>query len=335
MADFIAGLRGGPALNLIHIEKPHYPWTHFPDGRKYSNLSSEFRDVFEDGTRWGGGRSLTDLALQRHLLESGFTDGLLGEMIAGLKRKGLWKKAIVIVTADHGNAVIGGVPRRNPTAANIGQIAPVPLFVKAAGQTRGRVVDRHLCTTDILPMLARMLSIDYPWLRQPCPTRTVTVANSPEGETTRPLADVERLSDRYIARIGRMFGFGGGWAPVLRFRPNDELIGRPVGSLPSAPAGSASAGLDEQERLRDVAPGAEVVLASLIRGQLEGAEARTPLAAAVNGRVAAVGSSFRVDDEVRYSLLAPPESFERGANRVAIYRVLGSAPATRLQRLGP
>jgi len=335
VADFIAGLRGGPTLNLIHIEKPHYPWTHFPDGRKYSNLSSEFKEVFEDGTRWGGGRSLTDLALQRHLLESGFTDGLLGEMIAALKRKGLWGKAIVVVTADHGNAVIGGLPRRNPTAANIGQIAPVPLFVKGAGQSRGRVVDRHLCTTDILPLTARMLSIDYPWAQHSCPARTVTVADSPEGETTRPLAEVERLQDRYIARIGRMFGFGSGWAPVLRFLPNPELVGRAVSSLPATPAGSASAGLEEQERLRDVDPGAEVVLASLMRGEIDGGEAGTSLAAAINGRVAAVGRSFQVDDDVRYSLLAPPGYFDRGQNQVTIYRVLGSGPATRLQRLGP
>ena len=335
MAEFIAGLRGGRVLNLIHVEKPHYPWTHFPDGRKYSNLSSEFRDVFEDGTRWDGGRALTDLALQRHLLESGFTDGLLGELVAGLKRKGLWERAIVVVTADHGNAVIGEVPRRNPTAANIGQIAPVPLFVKAPGQTRGRVTERHLCTTDILPMVARMLEIDYPWPRHPCPPRTVTVANSPDGETSRPLAEVERLHDQYIARIGRMFGFGNGWAPVLRFGPNAELIGRQVGSQPAAATDGATASLEEQERLGDVDPGAEVVLASLLRGKIDGGAPGEALAAAVNGRVAAVGESFRAGDDVRYSLLVSPSSFDAGPNRVAIYRVLGSGPAVRLARLGP
>ena len=69
-------------LHLIHMEKPHAPWTHFPSGRKYTNLSAEFEDVLADDSSWLGPRSLTDLALQRHMLETGFTDLLLGELIA-------------------------------------------------------------------------------------------------------------------------------------------------------------------------------------------------------------------------------------------------------------
>jgi hypothetical protein len=334
MTQFLDGINGsGRVLNLVHVMKPHYPWTHFPDGRKYSDLAGEFKDVLGDDASWEGPRSLTDLALQRHMLESGFTDRLLGEVIARLRRIGLWNRALVVVTADHGNAVIPHVPRRNPTHANLGQIAPVPLFLKAPGQRRGRVVERHVCTTEILPMTARVLGIHYPWKRYPCPPGRVTVANSPQGQSSLPFQRTERLSNAYVARIDRTFGAHSGWEPVLRFEPHPELLGRSLASLRAAPAGDSSTSIDEQARLRHVDPGAPVVLASLLRGTIAGGKPGEALAAGVNGRIAAVGRSYAAAGSLRYSLLIPPRYFRTGANRVEVYRVLGSGSSIRLQRL--
>ncbi len=335
MARFTAGIDGsGRVLHLIHLEEPHAPWTHLPGGRTYTDLSAEFNDVLADDSRWLGPRHLTDMALQRHMLETGFTDRLLGELIARMKQTGLWQRALLVVVADHGNAVIPHIARRNPTPENLGQIASVPLFVKAPGQRRGRVIERHVCTTDILPMMSRMLGIDYPWGHNPCPPGTVTVANSAQGETSLPFDQVERQRDAYVARIDRTFGTGSGWGPVLGFRPHAELIGRPVRSLAPVPAGDASASLDEPERLREVDPEAPVVL-SLMRGEISGAEPGEALAAAVNGRIAAVGRSYSEVGSVRYSLLVPPRFLREGSNAVEIYRVLGSGPSIRLQLLGP
>jgi hypothetical protein len=335
MAAFESILRGGRTLNLIHVEKPHYPWNHFPDGRKFSNLNGELSDVFTEDGRWDGPTSLTDLALQRHMLETGFTDHLLGSLIARLRATGLWDRAIVVVTADHGGAVIAHDKRRNPTQTNLGQIAPVPLFIKAPGQDRGRVVDRHVCTTGILPAMARMLKIDYPWREWPCPAGVVRVANSPSGSTSLSFERVERLRDAYVARIARLFGAGTGWGPVLRLRPNQSLIGRRVDALRALPAGEGSASLEDSGLLRNVRPRAPVVLASLLRGTLDGVGAGEPLAAAVNGRIAAVGRSFAASDGTRFSLLVPPRRLRAGANRADIYRVAGRANRLRIQRLGP
>jgi hypothetical protein len=335
VARFVAGIQGGRVLNLIHVMKPHYPWTHFPDGRKYSNLSSEFKDVLGEDSSWEGPRSLTDLALQRHMLETGFTDRLLGKVLQRLRRSGLWRRSVVVVAADHGNAVIPHQPRRNPTHVNLGQIAPVPLFVKAPGQTRGRVVDRHVCTTQVLPRTARLLGIRYPWPRYPCPQRTVTVANSPSGQSSLPFARVERLRDAYVARIDRSFGAGDGWSPVLRLGPHPQLAGRPVGSLRVLPTGGASASLEDPERLRDAEPRAPVVLVSLLRGSVSGGSPGEALAAAVDGRIAAVGRSFAAAGNEDFSLLVPPRYFRKGVNRVVIYRVLGAGSRLRLQPLSP
>jgi Sulfatase len=336
LAHFLSGLRDREAtLNLIHVMKPHAPWTHFPDGRKYTNLSAEFDPVLAEDSTWLGPESLTDLALQRVLLETGFTDHLLGAVIARMKRTGLWDRAVFIVVADHGNAVIPHQPRRNPTRQNLGQIAPVPLFIKAPGQTRGRVVDRHVCTTDVLPTTARLLHIRYPWRRTPCPLGEVKVADSAEGATRLGFGRVERLRDAYVARIERLFGDGTGWRRVLRFRPHPELVGRSASGLATTPAGAESASLEDANRLRDVNPRAPVVLASLLRGSISGARPGEALAAAVNGRIGAVGTSFADPTGVHFSLLVPPHFLRRGVNRVELYRVLGSGSALRLQSLGP
>ncbi len=334
MASFLAGLRGGRTLNLIHLMKPHYPWTHFPDGRKFSNLSSEFKDVLAEDSTWLGPKPLTDLALQRHLLEAGFTDHLLGEAIAKLRRSGLWNRALVVVLADHGNAVIPHQPRRNPTHANLGQIAPVPLFIKAPGQTRGRVVDRHVCTTDVLPTEARLLGIHYPWPRYPCPAGRVTVANSPDGSSSLPFDEVESLRGAYVDRIARSYGTDTGFGPVLRFMPNPELVGRAATSLPRAEPGGETASLTEPQRLRDVDPRAPVVLASLLRGTIDGGEPGEALAASVDGRIAAVGRSYSSAGTNVFSLLVPPRFLRRGTEQVQIYRVQGKGRALRLTPLG-
>jgi hypothetical protein len=336
VAEFVAGIgEGDRVLHLIHVEKPHYPWNHFQSGRKYSNLSSEFKDVLAGDTGWMGPRALTDLALQRHMLETGFTDLLLGEVIDRLRQTGVWDRALVVVLADHGGAVIPYERRRNPTPANFGQVGPVPLFVKAPGQLRPRVVDGAVCTTDVLPEVARVLKIDYPWRRHPCPRDQVNVANSPHGKTSVSFARAERLRAAYVGRIERLFGTGTGWGPVLRFRPHPELIGRRVASLRTSDSDVSAASVDEEHRFRDVDPRAAVLLASLLRGTISGGESGEALAATVNGRIAAVGRSFESAGSIRYSMLIPPRFFRPGPNRVDLYRVVGGRSAVEFKRLGP
>ena len=80
----------------------------------------------------------------RHLLQVGYTDHLVGELLARLRRTGLLERALLVVTADHGYSFRVGVEsRRLMSERNVEEIAPVPLFVKAPGQMEGKV-DRSL-----------------------------------------------------------------------------------------------------------------------------------------------------------------------------------------------
>jgi Sulfatase len=333
---FIAGIGPQPrTLHFLDVESPHYPWNHLYDGRQYSNLTSEFGPFFNDAGEWDAPGYVTDLALQRHLFELGFDDRLLGQLIARLRRVGIWEEALVVVIADHGGAFIPGEPRRNPSRANLGQIAAIPTFIKSPGQRQGRITDVAFCTTDLLPKIARELGIRYPWERSSCPAGSVTVDNSPAGEVTLPRATVERERDAYVARIERLFGSGTGWGPLLRFGPNPGLVGRSAAALPAESAGEGSARFDDPSRLRAVRPGAAYVPAALLRGAISGATPGEALAVAVNGTIAAVGRSFDEDGETRFSIVVPPRYFRAGANRVVLYRVLSTGAGPRLERLGP
>jgi hypothetical protein len=146
---------------------------------------------------------------------------------------------------------------------------------------------------------------------------------------------VEREREAYTGRIDRMFGIGTGWQPVLRFLPHPELVGRRVAGLSVRAGPGSEASIDEQGRLGDVDPRAPVVLASLVRGAVSGGRPGEALAVAIDGRIAAVGRSFRAAGQNRFSMLVPPHFFRPGANRAHIYRVLGEGAAARLQSLGP
>ena len=69
-------------------------------------------------------------------------DRELGLLMRRLRRTGLFDQALLVVVADHGYAFEVGRPgRRLVTETNIDEIAGVPFFVKAPGQTEGEVDD--------------------------------------------------------------------------------------------------------------------------------------------------------------------------------------------------
>ena len=117
---------------------PHEPWLYLPSGPRAGRRGrpdpGRQPDVgFDDP-------ELTDQNHLRHLLQVGYTDRLVGQLLVACARTGLLERALLVVTADHGYSFQLGVKsRRLISEDNIEEIAPVPLFVKAPGQTEGQV----------------------------------------------------------------------------------------------------------------------------------------------------------------------------------------------------
>ncbi|MCB0868971.1 MAG: sulfatase-like hydrolase/transferase [Solirubrobacterales bacterium] len=309
-------------LDLSHIEKPHYPWRHIPNGQRYSNLTGEWSGLLPNDGPWMAPPEIVDIAMQRHLLEVGYTDTLLARIINRLKETGLWDRALVVVTADHGSAFQSKVPRRAAVPENMGEIAPVPLFVKAPGQSKPVVTDRRTCATDILPTVARELGISFPWETAPCDPDLVTVENSPNGEgTATPEQMLRQRQKHLVRRISRVFGTGGGWGPVFRFGPHNDLIGKRVSALDPEPLSRWRVIPDERNAVKDFDPAATTLRGLLQRGLTKRFGKERILAVAVNGVIRAVGWTFK-DGAGRgpgYSILLPPESLQAGFNQVDIY----------------
>ncbi len=325
---FLAGIERDPrSLHYIHMSLPHVPWQYLPNGQSYGR-GDVWREFDEDQEVWPAGNDWVPRQGQRaHLLQAGYADRILGRVIERLRESGIFDDALVVVLADHGVAFTPGDSRRNTEAGNVGEIAPIPLFVKAPGQPHGQVDERPVTTIDILPTIADLLGIEIPFEVEGRPASEV-----PEADTITVLRhdgnkalefDLEEVRrQRDLAAEGVSDLFGTGWQPVWRMGPNDELIGRSVARLPRT-AGEGSFAQSDADQLDDVDPDGAFV-PSLVTGTLKGVEAGTALAVAVNGRIAAVGQSYdSVFGGVRTALLVPPSGFRAGANAVALFEVGG------------
>lgn len=146
-------------LTMMHLLLPHQPWIYTADGRQYN--SSPIRQLFDStGDRWLVDSAGIATAQARMFTQAGFADRLIGRLRRTLKKKVLWDDAIVVVAADHGISFEGdGVARRRVDRRAMGEVANPPLFVKYPNQKRGKVVDVHSTTLDILPTVIKAVGI--------------------------------------------------------------------------------------------------------------------------------------------------------------------------------
>src|SRR5262245_4923845 len=149
------------ALWFKHVLLPHVPWQFYPSGRRYRPHAPEpipgANGPLGFGVPW-----LVKVSYQRHLLQLGFADRLLGELVGRLRRLGLYRDALIVVVADHGIGFHVGVERRTVTRHNVEDLAPVPMIIKLPGQRRGRIEDRPVETIDILPTLLELTRLKAP-----------------------------------------------------------------------------------------------------------------------------------------------------------------------------
>lgn len=343
---WIANIRNGtrPSLNFKHALLPHVPWRYLPTGQQYNTASTDpipglSRQSYPDATQ------VEQLQL-RHLLQLGFADLKIQALIAHLKRIGLYDKALIVVTADHGVAFEQGLfDRRRATQGTLDQISPVPLFVKLPGQRKGRIDDSIVETTDIVPTIADVLDIDLPEKTDGGSAFGDAVAGRTEVKMlTRDLSewmreDGDEFDRRKQAQIDRkvaLFGTGAdGPERIYRVGPNQELVGREVAALDVAGDSAARVKLTDPGAYDDVDPeGAAIPI--WVTGGVSGAGGRRDVAVAVNGTVRAVSNTFELADRDGewIAALVPPGSLRDGENRVEVYEVTGSPGALRLARMG-
>ena len=202
--EFVEQIEPGRTLSLHHSDLPHAPYQYTASGRRYTTetdlpgLSAE---------QWTDDPGPVREGLRRYLKQLGLVDELVGELVARLKRIGLFDRALVVVTADHGVGFQAGDSRRNVGATNIGEIAGVPLLIKAPGQRRGRIVDSAATTEDIVPTIGSLLGARWSAggrsLEDAAGSARVSVSGE-NGPVTVSLGEFIRLRDQAADRIAEL-----------------------------------------------------------------------------------------------------------------------------------
>jgi hypothetical protein len=327
-----------PTLHFLHLLLPHTPWRYLPSGRQYGQ--AELIDGASDAWNgWTDNRLLVEQAYQRHLLQVGYTDRVLGHLLGRLSATGLYDSALVVVAADHGASFRAGGTRRTVSRENIADIARVPLFVKYPEQRVGRVDRAPVTTVDILPTIADVLNVDVPWtydgrslLARGSRPSLVSVAHRDGAVVRASSREVDRKQAATMSRKYRLFGSGSD--SLFTLGRHTELLGREVRDIAVRHAAGATVEFDGESLFQNVrtAQFAPVRITGTIAGH--DVPPGDELAVGVNGRVAGLSPAFRVDGAQRFSTLVLESTLRDGDNLVVLYRVHGERAPLRLVELG-
>ena len=164
--DFLRRIDEGarrPTFYYLHLNLPHRPWKYLPSGREYTPAGTPASPPGFERLSQPNDERKTIHGLQRHLLQVGYADRVLGQVLDRLKGAGIYGRALIVVAADHGHSFRPGQRRRSPTAANVEDILEVPLFVKRPGQAEGATFDHLVQTIDVVPTIAVEIGARPPW----------------------------------------------------------------------------------------------------------------------------------------------------------------------------
>ena len=312
-------------LYFLHTLTPHMPFEYAPSGTRY-------RAPDYQGHREGGEplfvKSDPWLPLvlqQRHLLQVGFADRFIGNLIDHLQAQGIYDEALIVVTADHGSSFQHGQRRRARNDGNLGDILLVPLIVKFPQQVSGVVSDRVVETIDILPTIADVLSATVPY--------------EVDGRSLLDIAGPERPHRTFIQRnaervlietYGRQLEDPGLEQKLKHFRsslyglgPHASLVGRSISTVDLLVGAAALATLENVSAFENVNIEAET-LPLYVRGTIAGAPTeQVSLAIGVNGVIVATTVSYLEQGERVFASMIPEEALVSGANEVQVFVVDG------------
>lgn len=281
-----------PTLHFLHLLVPHTPYAHLPSGEHYTP-DEGLREVAEvqgddpAGNVRGPAQQPADFDRHRMLLQAGYVDTLVGDLVHRLRQDDLYKDAMVVITADHGITFEAGAPARGlgpepVDPSTMPDMAWVPLIIKAPGQTEGRVDDRNAQTIDVLPTMADLLGIDIPWA-----VDGRSLAGTPRQSDHKPfvravgisgasyhfedpigIEDQATLDDVFASGVDTFLPRHTGTGRWYSFGPRPDLVGRSVDDFPQGSVSDLGPGQVETGQTVEVAEGED--LPSLVVGRVNG-----------------------------------------------------------------
>jgi hypothetical protein len=325
-----------PALHYLHVLLPHVPFRYLPSGARYPGPDP---DLGRSGDQWTTEPWPVDLGRQRHLLQVGYVDALLGEVLDALRERGVYDDALIVVTSDHGISFRPGQPIRGLEGQALADdvladLAWVPLLVKRPGTTTGSVDDANVLNIDVLPTIADVLDVDIPW-----GVDGQSALSDPRADGHKPfypsdvndfgvalgdelaLEDRAQLADVLANGVDGFLGWIGGPLRWFRAGPRPDLVGTEVDAGGAVDASSVAASLVDVDPVVDRSTG---MVPALLRGAVgaeEGVEPGDVLAVAVNGVVGGTSPAMASGQEVTFAVVVSDELFRDGANEITVHRI--------------
>jgi len=257
ISDFLTGLgdaarqRGGQGLDLVPLIDdyegvdgsllvghdpfmPHRPWHLTPTGALYDG---NVGGVVPGQEEWPESPAFVRRVLQRHLLQVGFADLLLGRLLDRFEDAGTLDDATIVVVADHGMAFQPGNRARTPNEDTVQEVYRVPLLIKGPGQTagEGRVSDQNALLIDVMPTILDLIDIEPP-PEADFDGQSLVDPDFERSDDDKPVyyglgpEEVTGGFETLLPAIFRNVGYvgDGGWVDLLRTGAAGDLVNQPV-----------------------------------------------------------------------------------------------------------
>ena len=341
---FLAGLQPSSkaTLHFIHNHLPHGPFLYLPSGKSYGPGGFFQNSPRMTKGKWTGGEWETLQGLQRHLLQVGFADRLLGDLITRLREAELYERSLLIVTSDHGAAFRTGSSYRQLSGKRAGDIMAVPLLVKLPHQKHGVERRENVEHVDILPTMADVLNEELPF-----PTDGYSmldrdrdrVGKSIYSATEKALIRLDQQDINIqptVARTILIFGTGEDPDSVYRIGPHSSFVNRSIDEFSLSNSLDLEMDIQDRDSFENVDPSSSFIPAQIAawvapRGRIVG---KRHVAVAVNGIVRAVTETFQSPTgDTAFSAMVPESAFVAGSNRIQAFLISGPPERVELTAL--
>jgi hypothetical protein len=334
--DFLSTIGPEPrSLYFAHIELPHVPYQFLPSG-KYYTRSLNMPGWHGDFVSWDKNQGHEARAQQRYLLQSRFTDLLIGQLLDKLEKQGTYQDSFLAIIADHGVSYRIGAPRRGVNITPDGvvdartsnlDVLKIPVFIKLPKKGPASPFTNKFQSPDILPTMCGALEITG---AGPFDGRDVfSNASTPEhfaffNKSTNSIVkhDLSLLNIDYVTTTKQNafdveHGFG------IRSDVYDQLCGKSTKDAATAEPSELNAELFSPENYETVGAAPDF-LPAMLQGTLQNNASNQPrnLAVALNGVFVAVTNSFDTGRGVsEFSAMLPEENFRNGRNEIALFEI--------------
>lgn len=325
-----------PSLYFSHVVVPHFPWCYLPSGRRYSADRAPRVSLYgisgQNSEDWGTDELAAAHGYQRYLLQVGYVDQLVGDLLAKLRETGLYDRCLLVVMSDHGVSFRPSMSRRLPTDVSLPDILSVPLFIKRPNQNEGRIDDRMVESIDVLPTIVDLLGLEatfgldgHSLLDELRPERSHRLFQGERG----PVRLNNSFESKYetLDRMLNIFGSGKEPDRLFTIGPRPELIGRELTDLQVIDRSEVEVEIkfprwltgDEWKEIVPCYFDGRVRVKPATKLPVE-------LAIAVNGTIRATTRTY-LDSKIRdiWTAMVPESSLRDGDNEVQVFVVNSTA----------